>query len=144
MHLIEKELRKNPQVYAAVAGLVLYILFPVQTPEPLAGMVDSIIGRFLFISLGFALLFHHKVLGAVALFAVYELFHRSERATGSYHMRRYLPSESTKVKQIKPMNSFPVTLEEELITSMVPVKTTAVQKPSFKPVLDKLYGATQV
>ena len=144
MHYIEKELRKHPQIYAVVAVLVLYILFPVKTPEPFANAVDSIIGRFLFISLGFALLFHHKVLGAVALFAVYELFHRSEKATGSYHMRRYLPSESTKVKQIKPMNSFPLTLEEEIVKSQVPVQKSSEPKPSFKPVLDQLHGATQV
>ena len=144
MHLIEKDFKKNPQMYGLIAILLIYILIPIQTPSPLAGLIDSLGGRLVFIGLAFALLFHHKIAGALALFAVYELFHRSEKTTGSYHMRRYLPSESTKVKQIKPMNHFPVTLEEEVIKNQVPIQKTEYSKPSFKPVLDKLHGATQV
>lgn len=144
MHVLLKEMKRHQNEYILTLLMILYILSPIETPKVVAGAIDNLLGRIVLIVLAISLLFHHPVVGAVALITVYELLYRSEKATGSYQVRTFLPTEYNKGREINAMNQFPVTLEEEVVKNMVPMKKKMISTSSYKPVLGKLYDAAHL
>jgi hypothetical protein len=97
-----------------------FVLFKINVPHVLAALIDTSVGKIVVIALAVMLVFAHPVLGSVALITAYELINRSERQTGSYQMRRFLPSEMNKVRMLDVYNvAYEKTLEEEMVDNMV-------------------------
>jgi len=145
MEFLLKMLKRDRTEHLLIALMVVFILFEVQIPRVVGTMVGSIGGRVALLISAVALLFTHPILGAIALVAAYVLVHRSEKSTGQYQARRFIPSEYTKNKQLHALNQFPVTLEEEMVHKMVPFVNKGNASPSkFTPTQDKLHGAAKL
>lgn len=123
---------------------IVYIVFNVPTPEPIASLIDSTIGYVIVIAL-FALMAVNlnPIITLIGVFAIYLLFKRSSISTGSLAMTKFLPSENVKGQYLNAFNQFPVTLEEEVVQQMAPLQSGPAMGPkSFTPVLDNLHDAT--
>ena len=119
---------------------VIYIIFNVRTPQPIASFVDSTFGYVVIIAL-FALMAVNlsPIVTIVGVFALYLLFKRSSIASGSLAMTKFLPTENVKSQYLSAFNQFPVTLEEEVVQpgpSMGP--------KTFYPALSNLHDAASV
>ena len=80
--------------------------------------------------------------GVVGLIAAYVLIQRSGDTTGTIATENYLPTEEQKSSHLSAMNQFPVTVEEEVISKMLPsTNHRDMTQPEFKPVLDDNHDA---
>lgn len=125
---------------------VVYIVFNVQTPQPLASMIDSTFGYVVVIAL-FAILAINlnPIVIVVGIFAIYLLFKRSSISTGSLAMTKFLPTENVKSQYLSAFNQFPVTLEEEVVQQMAPLQPGPAMAPkTFLPIMDNLHNASSV
>ena len=146
-------LKKNDSVNKLVNGqslllllFVIYIIFNIQTPEPLANIIDSTLGYVIVIGLfAFMAVNLHPLVTLVGIFAIYLLFKRSSIATGSLAMTKFPPSDNVKGQHLSAFNQFPVTLEEEVVQKMAPLQSGPAMGPkTFTPVLDDLHDAANV
>ena len=123
---------------------IVYIVFNVPTPEPIASLIDSTLGYVIVIGL-FALMAVNlnPIVTLIGVFAIYLLFKRSSISSGSLAMTKFLPSENVKGQHLNVFNQFPVTLEEEVVQQMAPLQSGPAMGPkTFTPVLDNLHDAT--
>jgi len=123
---------------------IVYIVFNVPTPEPIASLIDSTLGYVVIIAL-FALMAVNlnPIITLVGVFAIYLLFKRSSISTGSLAMTKFLPSENLKGQYLNAFNQFPVTLEEEVVQQMAPLQAGPSMGPkTFRPVMDNMHDAT--
>jgi hypothetical protein len=146
-------LKKNDSVNKLMNGqsllfilFVIYIVFNIRTPEPIANIIDSTLGYVVIVGL-FALMSVNlnPLVTLVGIFAIYLLFKRSSIATGSLAMTKFLPSENIKSQHLSAFNQFPVTLEEEVVQKMAPLQSGPSMGPkTFTPVLNDLHDAANV
>jgi len=123
---------------------IVYIVFNVPPPEPIASLIDSTLGYVIVIGL-FALMAVNlnPIVTLIGVFAIYLLFKRSSISSGSLAMTKFLPSENVKGQHLNAFNQFPVTLEEEVVQQMAPLQSGPAMGPkTFTPVLDNLHDAT--
>jgi hypothetical protein len=123
---------------------IVYIVFNVPTPDPIASLIDSTLGYVIVIAL-FALMAVNlnPIITLVGVFAIYLLFKRSSISTGSLAMTKFLPSENVKGQYLNAFNQFPVTLEEEVVQQMAPLQPGPSMGPkTFTPVMNNLHDAT--
>ena len=125
---------------------VVYIVFNVPTPQPLASMIDSTFGYVVIIALFAVLAINlNPIVIVVGVFAIYLLFKRSSISTGSLAMTKFLPTENVKSQYLSAFNQFPVTLEEEVVQQMAPLQPGPAMAPkSFLPIMDNLHNASGV
>ena len=84
----------------------------------------------------------NTLLGVIGLVASYVLIQRSSDTTGTQAVRDYLPSEAKKKSVLNAMNQFPLTIEEEVISKMLPMNNQVdFSDPEFKPVLGDTHNA---
>ena len=122
--------------------LSIFILFDIKVPLVLAELVDNPIGKIVVAVLSLCLLSTNALAGVVGLIAAYVLIQRSADSTGTAAEKNYLPSEAKKSSHLSAMNQFPVTVEEEVISKMLPsTNTRDLTAPEFKPVLDDNHEA---
>lgn len=126
--------------------MVIYIIFNIQTPGFLAPFVDNIYGNISVLFVAFYLMTKvSPVVGIVALYAAFELIHRSSGMTGSAGISKYLPSQLTQNKHLTAFNQFPITLEEEMVKQMAPlVETSGPSHLHYKPASDDTYNAMPI
>jgi hypothetical protein len=128
--------------------LVLYIVFTPSVPLGLAEYAESLYGQIIVVIIAITLfLSTNPVVGILAFFAAYEFIRRSSKATGSFGVETFAPSEQKKTDVMVAMNPEPSqTLEEELVQKLVEISPNNVvgstDGGSFQPVLGPLYGAT--
>ena len=123
---------------------IVYIVFNVPTPQPIASLVDSTLGYVVIIAL-FALMAVNlnPIITLIGVFAIYLLFKRSSISTGSLAMTKFLPSENVKGQYLTAFNQFPVTLEEEVVQQMAPLQSgPPMGQKSFLPVMNNIHDAT--
>ena len=146
-------LKKNVSINQLMNGqslllvlFVIYIIFNIPTPEPIASMIDSTFGYVVIIVLfAFMAVNLNPLVTLVGIFAIYLLFKRSSISTGSLAMTKFLPSEHIKTQHLSAFNQFPVTLEEEVVQQMAPFQPGPAMGPkTFTPVLNDLHNATNV
>jgi hypothetical protein len=126
---------------------IIYLIMGYKTPEPIASMIDSIIGKIvIFIIVIYMFMHTHPVLAVLALFVAFDLIRRSSVTTGIDALKRYAPSEEKKMSQFSAFNQFPYTLEQEVVKKMAPIirSGSTLSKPSYKPLLDNLYDAAPI
>jgi hypothetical protein len=126
---------------------IIYLIMGYKTPEPIASMIDSIIGKIvIFVIVIYMFMHTHPVLAVLALFVAFDLIRRSSVTTGIDALKRYAPSEERKMSQFSAFNQFPYTLEQEVVKKMAPIvrSGSTLSKPSYKPLLDNLYDASPI
>ena len=131
-----KSLMKDKHHLILTALLSVFVLFDIKVPLVLADLVDNPIGKIVVAVLALCLLSVNALAGVVGLIAAYVLIQRSGDATGSIATQNYLPNEEKKSTHLSAMNQFPVTVEEEVISKMLPsTNQRDLTPPEFKPVL---------
>jgi uncharacterized membrane protein (DUF485 family) len=126
---------------------ILYIVLPIQTPDFLAGAVDSSLGMLTIFIVTIYLFFHvNPILAVVYIFVAYELLRRSANKTGRVTMIKYTPTQAKKDAELKAMNPpQPETLEEQVIQKMAPIghsEPSIFTSSTFKPVADNTKNAS--
>jgi hypothetical protein len=127
--------------------LIVYLILGFKTPEPLANVVDTLMGKIvIFIIVIVLFMYTNPVLATMALFVAFDLIRRSSMATGLDALQKYAPSEEKKSSQFTAFNQFPYTLEQEVVTKMAPIMKsgTSLSRASYKPLLDNTYDASSV
>ena len=128
---------------------IIYLIMGYKTPEPVASMLDSLVGKVvMFVIVIYMFMNHNPVLAVLALFVAFDLIRRSSATTGDTmtisQLQKFAPSEKNKMSQFTAFNQFPYTLEQEVIKKMAPVVKpgSSVSKASYKPLLENLYDAS--
>jgi len=139
-----------------LAVFVIYIVFPIKSPELIASMVDNPLGVLvIFLITLYLFFFANPILGVLYIFVGYELLRRSTvvmagNSTVNYALSQdYLPSQSKKNAELKRMNPPPImqtSLEESVISKMAPTPHPGVdgENYTFRPVSDKIVGASVI
>jgi hypothetical protein len=132
-----------------IVVLVVYLILPIQTPTFLTGVVDSPLGMLvLFCITVYLFLYANPVLAILYIFVAYELLRRSSIVTGHSAYIQYTPTQERRDAEMIAMNPPKQrTLEEEVVTQMAPIGKSpmgAYADSSFKPIADKLHGASLI
>jgi hypothetical protein len=137
-----KSLMKDKHHLVLTVLLSIFVLFDIKIPLVLADLIDNPIGKIVVALLALSLLSINALAGVVGLIAAYVLIQRSGDATGTIATKHYLPNESKKANHLSAMNEFPVTVEEEIISKMLPSTNQRDNTPpGFKPVLGDNHDA---
>jgi len=124
--------------------MIIYLIMGYKTPEPLANLVDTIIGKIvIFMIVVYMFLHCNPILAVLGLFVAFDLIRRSSMVTGIDALRKYAPTEEKKRSQFTAFNQFPYTLEQEVVKKMAPIvqSGSTLTKPSYKPMLENLRDA---
>jgi hypothetical protein len=128
-----------------VVLFIIYLIMGAKTPEPVAGMVDTLVGKIvIFITIIYLFMHANPILAVLALLVGFDLIRRSSMATGIDALQRFAPSEEKKASQFTAFNQFPYTLEQEVVAKMAPIMKSgsSLSQASYKPLLDNLYDAS--
>lgn len=154
-----------------IVAFIIYLIFNVQTPLFLLGMVDTPIGViFLMILVLCLFIYTNPILGVLGLFVAYEMIRRSSMAvSGKVPMIQYTPTQIQKERHMEEMNlpkafeqpnifhesmidvgiEQPIqnnsSLEEEMVLSMAPMgvsEQVGYVNTTFKPVSENIHNAS--
>lgn len=131
--------------FVLVILMIVYLVMGFRTPESVASIVDTMVGKVAIVLVVIYLFMHaNPILAVVAAFVAFDLMRRSSLSTGLGPLSAYAPSEEKKMSQFSAFNQFPYTLEQEVVSKMAPiVRSGAPLMPaSYKPLLDNLHDAT--
>ena len=126
---------------------IIYLIMGNPTPEPVANLVDSLVGKIIIIMIVITLfIYSNPILAVLALFVAFELMRRSSISTGIDSLKRYMPTEEKKMSQFTAFNQFPYTLEQEVVKKMAPIirSGSTLSKPTYKPLLENLHDASSL
>jgi hypothetical protein len=136
--------KKHMGELVLVVLFIIYLIIGLKTPEPVAGIIDTLVGKIvIFIIIIYLFMHANPILAVLALFVGFDLIRRSSMATGIDALQKFAPSEEKKSSQFTAFNQFPYTLEQEVVAKMAPVMksgSSLTQSP-YKPLLDNLYDA---
>ena len=142
---IKKTITKAQKNHLVLIALfVIFILFDVRVPNAVASLVDTTLGNVVVIGAAMSLFYcKNKVLAVMGLVVAYEIIRRS---AGVYGLVNHVPTQEQKDKM---MNSFNEniqhnTLEEEMVSNILPMVSGAVSSPKYEPVLDNLHSASSL
>uniref|UniRef100_A0A6C0JGV7 Uncharacterized protein n=1 Tax=viral metagenome TaxID=1070528 RepID=A0A6C0JGV7_9ZZZZ len=127
--------------------LIIYLILGLKTPQPVAFLVDNIIGKIvIFLIVIYMFLHMNPLLAVIALFVAFDLMRRSSSSTYNNLIQTYIPSEENKMGQFTAFNQFPYTLEQEVVKKMAPIvqSGSVLTKASYHPLLDNLYDASPI
>lgn len=127
--------------------LIVYLILGFKTPEPIASMIDSLVGKVVIFIIVIYLFMHaNPILAVLSLFVAFDLIRRSSMTTGIDALQRFAPSEEKKSSQFTAFNQFPYTLEQEVVAKMAPIMKSgsSLTQASYKPLLDNLYDASPI
>jgi hypothetical protein len=126
---------------------IIYLILGFNTPEPLASLVDSLVGKIVIFIIVIYLFMHtNPILAVLGLFVAFDLIRRSSLSTGIAALQKYAPSEVKKSSQFTAFNQFPYTLEQEVVAKMAPISNSgySINKASYKPLLDNTHEALPI
>lgn len=76
---------------------MIYLIMGYKTPEPVANVVDSLVGKVVIFITVITLFMHaNPILAVLSLFVAFDLIRRSSAATGIDALKKYLPTEEKK------------------------------------------------
>ena len=134
---------KIPELILAIL-FVIYLLMGYKTPEPVANLVDTLVGKIVIIIIVIYMFIKtNPVLAVLALFVGFDLIRRSSYVTGIDALQKYAPSEEKKTSQFSAYNQFPYTLEQEVVKKMAPIvqSSSSISPASYKPILDNTHDS---
>ena len=126
---------------------IIYLTLGLKTPQPIANIVDTLVGKIvIFIIVVFLFMHANPILAILSLFVAYDLIRRSSMTTGIDSLKKYAPSEKKKMSQFTAYNQFPYTLEQEVVAKMAPIIKSgmSINQSSYKPMLDNLHDASPI
>ena len=126
---------------------IIYLTLGLKTPQPIANIVDTLVGKIvIFIIVVFLFMHANPILAILSLFVAYDLIRRSSMTTGIDSLKKYAPSENKKMSQFTAYNQFPYTLEQEVVAKMAPIIKSgmSINQSSYKPMLDNLHDASPI
>jgi len=138
---------KNIGELILIVLFIIYLVMGYNTPEPIANLVDTLIGRvIIFIIVIYLFNNFNPILDVLSIFVAFEIVRRSSVATVIDVLQRFAPTEERKMSQFTAFNQFPYTLEQEIVAKMAPlVKSgSCISQSSFKPLLDNLHDASPI
>jgi hypothetical protein len=143
------ELFKKEHISELVLAIlfIIYLIMGYKTPEPIATMVDTLVGKITIIIIVIYMFINlNPILAVLALFVGFDLIRRSSITTGIDALKKYAPSEEKKQSQFTAYNQFPYTLEQEVVKKMAPIiqSGSSLTTASYKPILENLYDASPV
>lgn len=129
--------------------LIVYLVVGFKTPEPIANLVDTIVGKVVIMLMVVYLFVHHNpILAVLALYVGFDLIRRSSKATGFDALRRLSSSEDNKHSNMATYNynHTPYTLEQEMVNKMAPLvhSGSSLSSASYRPVLEDQHDATDL
>lgn len=137
-----KSLMKDKHHLLLTVLLSVFIIFDVKIPLVLAELVDNPLGKIGIAMVALCLLSMNMVAGVVGLVAAYVLIQRSSERTGTMGEKNFMPTEAKKSSHLSAMNQFPVTVEEEVISKMLPsTGQRDITSPEYKPVMGDIHDA---
>ena len=142
--------KKHMHFYLLSLVMILFIVFPVEIPSELGGMLDSMLGKLIIVVIVLNLFMAHPVVGAIGAVAAYELIRRSSgmAGVGFTMMKQYVPSEKKRTGSLNSFNQFPITVEEMVVKSKVPytfnMSLGDLDNATFKPILGDTHEAEDV
>jgi hypothetical protein len=126
---------------------VIYLIMGYPTPEPVANLVDSLVGKIIIIVIIITLfIYSNPILAILALFVAFDLMRRSSLSTGIDSLKKYMPTEDKKMSQFTAFNQFPYTLEQEVVKKMAPIirSGSTLTTSTYKPLLENLHDASPI
>ena len=147
----------SPIEIVLFVAFVIYLVFPIATPDVLANVVDTPLGIItLFVITLSLFVYTNPILGIIYIFVAYELLRRSHK-TVPINIPSYIPStpnasaspnQAAKNAEMAKMNPpKATTLEEEVILKMAPIghsdQSTYIDT-TFKPVSENTKNAAAV
>ena len=136
---------KNLNQLILVILFIIYLIFRVRMPLPVANIIDNVYSKIIIAILALILLaYSNPILGILGLLVAYELIKRSAMQSGNSALDKYYPTEEKKWSPFSATNQFPYTLEQEVVKNMAPVVNPANNKALYSPVLDNLYDAAPI
>ena len=132
---------------AVLAVFVMYLVFPMKTPDMLANVVDTTLGMVTVFAVAVYLFYYaNPVIAVVFLFVAYELMRRSSKQTGKAAIDVHTPTQAKKDVTMKAMNPpKKETLEEEIVDKMAPVghsDMSVYNATTYKPVAEDVGTAS--
>jgi hypothetical protein len=124
---------------------IIYLIMGYKTPEPVASMIDSLVGKIvIFIVVIYLFMNSNPILAVLSLFVAFDLIRRASAATGIDALQKYAPSEEKKTSQFSAFNQFPYTLEQEVVKKMAPIvqSGSSLTPAPYKPLLNNIHDAT--
>ncbi len=128
-----------------VVLFIIYLIMGFKTPEPIANIIDSLVGKIvIFIIVIYLFSYANPILAVLSLFVAFDLIRRSSAATGIDALQKFGPCEEKKSSQFSAFNQFPYTLEQEVVARMAPIAKSgsSLSQASYKPLLDNLHDAS--
>ena len=159
MKLIDVK-KLTPVDFGLLVVFIIYIVFPVSTPDVLVPYIDSPLGLvFMFIVTIMLFLYTSPLLGILYIFVVYEVLRRnhynapaSQVSEDTLQMAnrvpKQLPTQKEKDAELKAMNpSHESTLEEQVISVKAPIgkgdMPSSIISSTYQPVAEtSSIGAT--
>lgn len=130
-----------------VIFFIIYLILGLKTPEPIANLIDTLVGKIAILIIVLYLFMNaNPILAVLSLFVAFDLIRRSSLATGIDALKKYAPSEEKKMTQFTAYNQFPYTLEQEVVAKMAPISKSgfSLTQASYKPLLENLYDAASL
>ena len=127
--------------------LIIYLILGLKTPQPIAFLVNNIVGKIvIFIIVIYMFLHMNPILAVISLVVAIDLIRRSSTTVYNDLLQTYIPSEENKMGQFTAFNQFPYTLEQEVVKKMAPIvqSGSVLNKASYHPLLDNLHDASPV
>jgi hypothetical protein len=107
----------NPSQLILGVIFFFYILMNVQTPAVLAGPIDNLFGKVLVVAVAAVIFMKtNPVVGVLGFVVAYQLIKTASVTTGTYAMKHYLPSETSKMQEIQTFNQEHVQAEKQAMT----------------------------
>lgn len=125
----------------------IYLVMGYPTPEPIAEVVDTLVGKLVIIFVVISLfVYANPIVGVLSLLVAFDLMRRSSLSTGIDALARYAPTESKKTSQFTAFNQFPYTLEQEVVKKMAPILHGgySMNKATYKPTLEQQHNASPI
>jgi hypothetical protein len=139
---------------------VFYILLNIQTPDVLAGPIDTVFGKVLVVAVAAVIFMKtNPVIGVLGFVVAYQLIKTASVTTGTYALKHYMPSETSKLRELQTFNEEKVTvqpeqntmeavtnvngsLEAEMVEMMAPLVMHGGDSGlDYKPILDGQHSA---
>lgn len=139
--------KENMSQLALAILFIIYLIMGYKTPEMVANVVDTLVGKIVIFITVITLFMHaNPILAVLSLFVAFDLMRRSSAATGIDALKMYLPTEEKKSSQFTAFNQFPYTLEQEVVKKMAPIvqSGSSLSKASYMPTLENLHDASSI
>jgi hypothetical protein len=137
--------RNMPQLLLVVL-FIIYLVMGFETPEPLATIIDTPLGKIIVALMALILFaYSNPILGILGIIVAYVLIQSATEKTGLGALAKYAPTEEKKWSPFNARHQFPYTLEQEIVKKMASTKfnPTYVKAP-YKPILNDTHDASYV